>query len=850
MDEVVLALAETDPEQKRLVGGKVASLACLRQAGFPVPPGLCLTTAALDRALAQAGDRDDSQTAPPVPDGVLAELRIKLPGIMDRPDRSLAVRSSATLEDGLERSFAGVFETVLGVRGEDALVKAIQACWRSFLAYDRQGRSPDSAGNSHGMAVLIQPMIEADVAGVCFSVDPVQGQRERLLISAAWGLGLGVVEGTVGSDTYWVARARLRPLKRHIAEQKEQLSLQRNGGLKWIAVAEERRRAACLPDAWLGRVVQFAIAAESLFGRAQDMEWAISGNDFWLLQSRPITSLPKKARRAPRFPVSWPEDQDRLKAWEPYPLAGHERDALLPLERDCLAALESRREEACRFLGADRNGRLAFFNGRPYFCSTPINMGQADLLVRRRAMADLRERLQKQGLTAWDYWGPEIVKAVQRLRAFDLPAAGGPELAEHLEEARAVRGRHFTLHPAMWFKPEAPYFGAFSALSGLIGPEAEALAFQLVEGQDNILTRLVDELYSLAETARPSPSIRALIRDSATPGVTDVAGRLLEIKGEEQHLAEAFLSRLKSFLESYGERNGNGYGSVATVCTPTWRERPALVLQLVAAFLDPAVEAPATARERARREREAQIDAFCRANGDETAIEEFKRQLAYARETYTVLEEHNHYVDQCGVGQLRQAIVAAGEFLAREGMLASRDEVFWLQWDEVLSALRTRATDGLTGAIAARKAQHSTWQSLEPPPFLGLPQATLAKRPPLGDDVSSRLSEDGPLKGLGASPGRARGRARVVHDRLSMPDISPGDILVAPNAGPLWAPLLPVLGGLVLDGGSLGQHAAVTAREYGVPAVVATRRATWEIPDGVWVEIDGKAGTVTVEGRE
>jgi phosphohistidine swiveling domain-containing protein len=847
-DKYVRTLAEVDPDQRMLVGGKAANLSALKKAGFPVPAGICLTTEAFHQALAQAGARDDGQTALPIPEDVLGELRLKLPAIIDRPGSALAVRSSATLEDGSERSLAGVFRTSLGVRGEEALVKAIQACWRSFLRYDSERGQAARPGATHSMAVLIQPMIKADCAGVCFSVDPVRGQRDRLLISAAWGLGLGVVEGTIQSDSYRVDRARLRPVERHIVEQKEQIALQDQGGLKTTPVAIDRRRAACLPDAWLRRIAQYAIAAETLFGRAQDLEWAISENEFWLLQSRPITSLPESAGKTPAFPASWPEEQDRLRAWEPYPLAGHEKDALLPLERDCLAALESQREETCRFVGVDRNGRLAFFNGRPFFCSIPINMGQADLRARRQAMTDLRERLREQGLTAWDYWGPEIVKAVRRLGAVDLPAAGGAELADHLEEARAVRGRHFTLHPVMWFKPEAPYFEAFSALSGLTGPEAEAAAFHLVEGEENILTRLVDDLYSLAKIARSSPSISSLINEPAPDGGPDVFDILSGITGRERRPAESFLSQLKSFLATYGDRNGNGYGSVATVCTPTWREQPALVLRLVAAFLDPAVEPPQVTRRRAQREREAQMGTLYEANGEETTIKEFQRQLAYARKAYTVLEEHNHYIDQAGTGQLRQAILAAGAFLAREGVLASRDDVFWLHWEEAIEALRSEATPGLADRIAARKAQHATWQTFEPPPFLGLPQATLPKRPPLGDDVVGRPpAEDGPLKGLGASPGRVRGRARVVHDRLSMPDISPGEILVAPNAGPLWAPLLPVLGGLILDGGSLGQHAAVTAREYGVPAVLATGDATQRIPDGAWVLIDGRAGTVIVE---
>ena len=458
-------------------------------------------------------------------------------------------------------------------------------------------------------------------------------------------------------------------------------------------------------------------------------------------------------------------------------------------------------------------------------------------------MGDLRQRLRQQNLTAWDYWGPEIIKAVERLQMVDLASADGLTLAGHLEEALAVRSRHFFLHPIMWFKPETAYFEAFAALSGLAGLQAEAAAYRLLEGEENVLTKVIDDLFALAETARRSPAVSTLIADPAP----DVSGRLLQLTGKDRLLAETFLAQLKSFLASYGERNGNGYGSVATICTPTWAEDPGPVLRLVAAYVDPAVEAPRQTRARARQEREAQIEALCQASESEAAVVEFRRELAYARKAYTVLEEHNHYIDQAGPGHLRAAILAAGSYLATRGTLDSQGEVFWLRWDEVLTVLRSGESEPLAARIGSRKAQHASWQTLEPPPFLGLPQARLPERPAFQDEVVQQPPQKGDrLKGLGASPGRYQGRARVVHDRLSMPEISRGDILVAYNAGPLWTPLFPLLGGLILDGGSLGQHAAVTAREYGLPAVIDTRVATRQIPDGAWLTLDGAAGTVEI----
>jgi phosphoenolpyruvate synthase/pyruvate phosphate dikinase len=151
--------------------------------------------------------------------------------------------------------------------------------------------------------------------------------------------------------------------------------------------------------------------------------------------------------------------------------------------------------------------------------------------------------------------------------------------------------------------------------------------------------------------------------------------------------------------------------------------------------------------------------------------------------------------------------------------------------------------------IASRQAAYQTWLALDPPAVLGLPDAVLPVRPPYQDDTVSTPTQAGNrIIGLGASPGRVSGRARLVRDLSSLLELQPGEILVAENAGPQWTPFFPALGGLVLDSGSLGQHAAATAREYGIPAVIAAGDATRRIPDGAWITIDGTAGTVDTAG--
>jgi pyruvate,water dikinase len=443
-----------------------------------------------------------------------------------------------------------------------------------------------------------------------------------------------------------------------------------------------------------------------------------------------------------------------------------------------------------------------------------------------------------QDITTWEHWGPEIVKATERLSAFDAHGVDGPQLATFLEDARGVLRRHLAMHGSRLSVPRQPLYAAYAAVSGLAESAAEEAVDMLLEGVETTSTRLIDDLHALACTAREMPTLTALVADPPS----DVLDRLATMPE-----ATAFRAQLEGFLASFGDRTGLGYGSDATICQPAWREDIALVLRFVAPYLDPDVEPPHVARARAEAKREALVERVCSACDNQEAVAELRRQLAYGRRAAVVMEEHNHYIDQLMNGQLRRATLVATRWLVIRGVLTTRDEVFWLHYDEILSALRADVLRSFADVISVRQAQHAEWEKLEPPPLLGTPETGLPDRPLLRDEVTPAASgRKGRISGLGASPGQHRGRARVVPTSVLLPDLSPGDVLVAENVGPRWTPILPIVGGMVLDGGALGQHHAITAREYGVPAVIGTGNATRRIPDGAWVTVDGTAGTVEI----
>ena len=860
MNELVLPLEAVRQHDVPRVGGKAAVLGTLLEAGFPVPRGVCLTTATFHLALAPHQDvvdailRDHALWEPAgaavaaaaiaaflvalrIPVAAATRLHVMLPSIAEATT-ALAVRSSSTAEDLADRSFAGHYASMLGVRGEAALEAAILQCWRSsFSAHVLHARAMHGGpATGHGMAVLIQGMVDAECAGVCFSVDPVQHRPDQVVIDAAWGLGLGTVDGSVRADHAVVRREGWAIAERHVVEKPERIVLDPTGGVRRVAVPEDRRRAACLPEGWLQRIGQFAVAAEVLLGSPQDVEWAIADQRVWLLQSRPITTLPAERATRPAFPVTWEHDADRRHFWR---LGDDPRQGIVPpLEQDVLDVFWAADKEMLETMGSDAWYVCSIVNGRRYVTTRPNDLQLGDVRIRRAAFRDLHARLWQAGMTSWEYWGPEIITATARLAAFDCERAGSSELAAHVEDALGALRRHWVVHYQLflWPEPPTPFSDAFAKVSGLAEDAAASVRAQLVDGEETPLTRLIDGLYALGYAARDLPAVATLLR--APP--EDVLARLAALPE-----AEPFRALLDALLHEFGDRTGSGFGSRVTLRTPTWRERPELVLRLAAPYFDAQVEPPAAARARARAARDLRMEQLCSAAADPVAVLELRRWLPLARKWAAVLEEHNHYIDQMALGQLRGAIRAAARRLVERGVLDEMEDVFWLQIAELLVALRREAHPSVAAMIAERKARDDALARLTPPPLLGVPDAALDERPGWKDERTPEDPEDPTrLTGQAASPGRYHGRARVVPESAILPDLQPVDILVAENAGPLWTPLFPILGGLVLDGGVPTQHAATTAREYGVPAVLGTKHATRRIHDGAWVTVDGTAGIV------
>ncbi len=323
---VIAWFADIGLEDRPHVGGKGGSLGELQRAGIAVPPGFVIKTGAFERFIAalereaplrsriEALDGDDLSAiaarcdevrarieAEPLPAEVLDELTsaysalcgISVGDVGSAHAAPVAVRSSATTEDAVDASFAGLQDTYLWVTDLNQTVQRVRSCWASLysvesVTYRRRRGLPEQAV---AMAVVVQKMVDARTAGVMFTRSPLTGDRSVITVEGSWGLGSAVVGGEVTPDRWVLAKITGDISVRTVSEKVIQHVPAPGGGTQSVAVADELRRTACLSDEELQALRTIARKVERHYGRPQDIEWAVDRgtNEILLLQSRPET---------------------------------------------------------------------------------------------------------------------------------------------------------------------------------------------------------------------------------------------------------------------------------------------------------------------------------------------------------------------------------------------------------------------------------------------------------------------------------------------------------------------------------------------------------------------------------
>ncbi|UNO40768.1 PEP/pyruvate-binding domain-containing protein [Streptomyces sp. MST-110588] len=832
----VLSLSEVGLDDAPRVGRKAAVLGELRGAGYEVPEGWVIGARTLDAVFGR-------DAGPYQGDELLERLREVLAAL---GDRAVAVRSSGVAEDLTGLSYAGQYESFLNVRGTDAVFEAVRACWSSgsgerVRAYRgtakgaggtdaRDAREADAQGG--GVGVLIQVMVDAELAGAAFTVNVVTLDPEEAVVSVVRGLGERLLAGEVTAEEWAVRDGRPRRTSgahaTHDVDGPNGTDSTGSGdgtdstdGADGIATPEQIRQVA-----------ELARSVAARFGRPQDVEWAFGGGRLWLLQARPVTGVPDALVPHLPVPIEAPpgtsmRDPSFDRPWVPFV-----RSLLLPV----LTA-------ASPHLFAFSTGlrpRPVEIGGWPYANYRPDTA--AELLRRIEEIAvRVADGEPRRVVERWHgQWKAETAGRIAGLRSVALPPLSDQALAGHLDALREA----FTVLHDRYFRLS----GASSFLLGRLGHICSELLgwepAQTLELRGGLAGDHVPATARIGDLARLA---------AATPGVRQA------LEAGEQPADPGFQAALTAYLAEYGHRTP-GF----TLTEPTLAEQPEVVLGLVRAQVAEPYDVDAE-RERLAARRAAAVARARAALAARPAAdrERFETALADSDLSSPVRDEKSfHAVSLWAL--MRYAVLEAGSRLAARGALATPDDVLFLEYEEVLAALE--GTPPAVGVVAPRRGGHA-WALAHPgPPVYGPPPRPAEPEP--GDPepspaaravmdaarwtmgvfgagaVAGRADARETLHGVAASPGRYTGTARVITDAAGFGRLRAGDVLVCPHTTAQWAVLFPSVGALVTDRGSLLSHPATLAREYGVPAVVATGTATRDFRDGDRLVVDGSRGTV------
>lgn len=839
---VITALNDPLTRELRRSGGKGANLAALTMAGLPVPEGFVVTTDAYRtfveshalesvierelRCLAEHPDKIDAVSrrlrsafeACDLPAGVRGQLAAAYIGLNEPP---VAVRSSATAEDLPEASFAGQQDSVLDVVGIDDLCHAVRKCWSSlWTARAISYRERNEIGQvGLAVAVVIQRMVPADVAGVMFTADPVSGRRDRLVIEAAGGLGDVVVSGRVTPQRWLLDHAD-------------------------AAVVSAPDGTPLLAEDQLRALTDLGCRAAALLGGPQDLEWAYDAGSCWLLQSRPITSL---------FPLPPASPEPGLRVYLPAMLVAQGiAEPFTPAGNAFFGALTA---GWIRYLVT---GRVAISDSPPPWLPTVAGRMFIDatpVLQRRRLAARLIARLKLKepaASAALDQWladnGSRLSRPSGRPPLKSL-AVFGMLIVAAMAVALAAPGRtrRRVLAAAdddlMRLEREAGVLSSPAAQLDFVENVLPARTCQMVVKQlpaayaEQFIRVLAERLVRrwLGPDADFEPIRRWLPNDPTVAMGAELARIARETAGSGSQPIDV---QVTSFLKTYGHRAPDreiDLGLARFADDPSFVVDLIRQYQLAGAELSSRFETGAAQSARAADDLVAQVR---RRRGAWRAC--VLRSVLNRHRELGGLREWPKFDMVRAIALARSVLGRVGSTLVTEGSLTAADDVYFLTPTELRAAVSGQRDDLPVVAAANRKEFRRELRRRAVPRILATDgEAVYGPRLRPGADSTRRLV------GTAVAPGSYEGVVRVLDSPVGAV-LQPGEVLVAASTDPGWTPLFLVAGALVMEVGGTVSHGAVVAREYGLPAVADIPGATDRLHTGQRVRVDGNDGSVTV----
>lgn len=787
---------------------------------------------------------------------------------------AFAVRSSATAEDLPTASFAGQQDTYLNIIGQKAILQHISKCWASLFT-DRAVIYRMQNGFDHHkvyLAVVVQKMIFPQAAGILFTADPVSGNRKVLSIDASFGLGEALVSGRVSADNYKVRSGEV--IDKTISTKKLAIYALKDGGTKEQEIEQEKQKAQTLTKQQIVELASIGRQIETHFGNPQDIEWCLADDTFYILQSRPITTLypvPEANDPENHVYVSVGHQQMMTDAMKPLGLsfwmlttsapmriaggrlfieitqmlaspAGRERlmntlGKSDPLIKDALITIMAREnfikftpddKQVCSPAKSDKEPPPASVpasfksdkeapsanmqtpiksdkEASPVNVQTPIQSDPeivADLIRRSEtAITTLKHNIQsKSGTELFDF----IREDIQRLKQI-------------LHDQQSMAAIMASVTAPAWINAK------MNEWLGEVNP-ADTLA---QSAPNNVTSEMGLALLDVADVIRPYPAIIEYLQQVKENDFLDELGRFEG--GQEVRFA------IDAYLDKYGMRCAGEIDITRT----RWSEKP---LTLVPVILNniKIFEPGASHRkfeqglQEALKKEQELLDRLKQLPDGEQKAGETKQMIDRIRHV-AGYREYPKYVMINHYFIYKQALLKEAEQLVETGVIHKKEEIYYLTFEELREAVRTRQLDHKI--INERKEAYKLYEKQTPPRMITSD----------GEIITGAYKREdlptGALAGQPVSSGVIEGRARVILN-MEDADLEEGDILVTSFTDPSWTPLFVSIKGLVTEVGGLMTHGAVIAREYGLPAVVAVEYATKLIKDGQRIRVNGTDGYV------
>lgn len=882
-----------------LVGGKAAGLARLGAFGASVPSWGVLTTGlfgqvcARDEAFSQLlsdqgmshqarGEAIRSRLAAiPLAHDELELLHDVWERISAGGTIPVAVRSSAVGEDSAALSFAGQMDTYLNVRDENAFLTAVRGCWASLfgeraVAYRlANGIDPWTVRT----AVVIQQMIPAEASGVLFTANPLTGNRREMMASSTWGLGEGLVSGTLDADTFILGEGG-EVLRQELAEKRERVVPDGHGGIRTEPVPVALQGAPSLTDEQLRELHRIGRTVQEAEGVPMDIEFAVAGGRLYLLQARPVTTL-KPATAPAAGPLNVWDNSNIVESY-----AGVTTPLTFSFIRKAYTAVYIQFWETIgvsrRTIFANRHileNMLGLIEGRVYYNllnwyrlislmpGFSWNKGFMEQMIGLQVVGD--GATVDAPATPWERYFvhlPRLAWVGARMTAAHLTLERRiTAFHEHFARIRAEYGPvefdrkrpaeimacYRTLEREVLWQWKAPILNDFEAMIfyGLlkrltvawgIDPDG-TLQNDLLCGEGNIRsTEVTARLCAIAREIAASPVLKEAFVDCPPREAL-----------EQLRTDPAFASPRASFERYLAEFGVRSVEEMKLESVPV-RDDPTFCIAMLQNYLRGGLPEPGeqTARERTIRSRaEALLEERLRGKRTSLGIPRltlFRWILAKARAAIRN-RENQRFARAEAYDLVRRMVRAIGRNWEERGLLAHREDIFYLELDEIWSFIGGTSTcTDLRGLVALRRREFEEYRSRTPDDhietrgevYVGTPFST-APAPETGD---------GTLRGLGCCQGTVEGIVRVVLRPDSGLRLN-GEIMVARQTDPGWIVLFPAIGGLIVEKGSMLSHSAIVAREMGIPAVVGVRDATRILCDGDRVRLNGADGTVTILAR-